>query len=43
MHGGLVGKYERQETIWNTKRRWEGDVKVNVKERGRGVVNWINL
>ena len=42
MHEGLVGMSERQETIWNSKRRWEVDVKVNVKERGRVAVNWIN-
>ena len=42
IHGGSVGKSERQGTIWNTKRRWEVDVKVNVKERVRGVANWIN-
>jgi len=43
MHGSLMGKSERQETIWNSKRRWEVDVKVNVKGRGRGFANWINL
>jgi hypothetical protein len=36
LHGGLVGKSEWQETNWNTKCRWEVDVKVNVKERVEG-------
>lgn len=42
MRGGLVGKSEGQGTIWNTKLRWEVGAKVNMKQRGRGVVNWIN-
>lgn len=41
MHGGLVWKSESQETVRNSKRRWEVEVKVNVKGRGRGFVNWI--
>jgi hypothetical protein len=36
LHGGLVGKSEGQETNWNTKRRWEVDVKVSVKGRVEG-------
>ena len=43
LHGGLVGKSERQETNWKTKRRWEVDVKVNVKERVEGPSTGLTL
>ena len=31
MIGGLLGKSEGQDTIWDTRRRWEIDDKVNMK------------
>jgi hypothetical protein len=37
-----VAKYEKKSS-WKSRRRWEGNVKIDVKEIGLEVVDWILL
>ena len=39
----LVGKPEVKSSIRRPRRRWEGNIKMDLEEVGRGVVEWIDL
>jgi len=38
-----VGKPERKEVTRKTRRRWEGNTKMTLKENRREGVDWFNL
>jgi hypothetical protein len=39
----LVGKSEGERQLMRTRRRWEGNIKMDLKEVGCGVIDWIDL
>jgi hypothetical protein len=39
----LVGKSERRRPLGRTIRRWDDNIKMNLREIGLGGFNWINL
>jgi hypothetical protein len=39
----LVGKSEGKRTIGRTRRGWEGNIRMDLREGGWEVVNWIHL
>jgi hypothetical protein len=39
----LVGKSEGERQLIGTRCRWEGNIKMDLKEVGCGVMDWINL
>jgi hypothetical protein len=39
----LVGKPERKRPLWRPRRRWEDNIKMDLKEMGCVVVDWIHL
>jgi hypothetical protein len=39
----LVGKPERKEVTWKTRRRWEGNTKMTLKENRREGVDWFKF
>ena len=39
----LVGKPERKRPLGRPRRRWEGNIKMDLQEFGCGVVDWIEL
>jgi hypothetical protein len=39
----LVGKPEGKRPLGTPRRRLDGDIKMDLKERGRDVVDWIHL
>jgi hypothetical protein len=41
--GLLVGKPEGKRPLGRTRRRWVDNIKMDLGERGWGVVNWIGL
>jgi hypothetical protein len=40
---GLMGKVKGKRPFGRPRRRYEGNIKINVKEIGRVGVGWINL
>jgi hypothetical protein len=38
-----VGKPEGRRPLGRPRRRWEGNIKMNVREVGWGGMDWINL
>jgi hypothetical protein len=40
---GFDGKARRKKTTWKTKCRWEGRIKMDLREIGWGGVEWIHL
>jgi hypothetical protein len=41
--GVLVEKLEGKRPVGRSRCRWEGDIKINRKEREWGCMDWINL
>jgi hypothetical protein len=39
----LVGKPEEKRPLWRPRCRWEDNIKMNLQEVGRGVMDWIEL
>jgi hypothetical protein len=39
----LVGKPERRRPLGRPRRRWEDNIKMDLREVGWGGVDWINL
>jgi hypothetical protein len=39
----LVGKPEVRRLLGRPRRRWEGNIKMNLREIGWGAVDWIDL
>jgi hypothetical protein len=39
----LVGKPEGKRPLGRSRRSWEGDIKINLKESDRDDVDWINV
>ena len=39
----LVGKPEGKRRLGRTRRRWEGNIKMNLEEVGCGGIDWIEL
>ena len=39
----FVRKPDRKEKTWKNCRRWEDDIKTNLQEMGRGLLQWIIL
>jgi hypothetical protein len=39
----LLGKPEGKRPLGRPRRRWVDNIKINVRERGWNVVDWINL
>jgi hypothetical protein len=39
----LVGRPEGRRPLRRTRRRWEDNIKMDLKERGFGDVDWIHL
>jgi hypothetical protein len=33
----------RKETTWKTRRRWKGNIKMDIQEVGCGSLDWIEL
>jgi hypothetical protein len=42
-HRVLVGKPEIKRPLGRPRRRWNDNIKVDLQEVGRGVMDWINL
>jgi hypothetical protein len=40
---GFGGKHRRKETTMKTRRRWEDNIKMYLREIGWGGMNWIDL
>jgi hypothetical protein len=38
-----VGKPERRRPLVRLKHRWEGNIKMNLREVGRNGIDWIGL
>ena len=43
MYGVLVGKPEGKRPLGRRRRRWEGNIKMDLQEVGCGDVDWIEL
>jgi hypothetical protein len=43
VHRLLVGKPEGKRPLGRPRRRWEGNVKMDLKEVGIDLANWIRL
>ena len=43
MHKGLVGKPEGKRPLGRPRRRWDGNIKVEVEEVGRVCGDWMEL
>jgi len=39
----LVGNHEGKSPLWRVRHRWEGNIKMDLQEVGRGGVDWIEL
>jgi hypothetical protein len=39
----LVGKLEGKRPLWIPRRRWEGNIKMDLQEVGCGGMDWIEL
>jgi hypothetical protein len=39
----LIGKPERRKPLGRPRRRWEDNIKMDVREAGCGGINWIDL
>jgi hypothetical protein len=39
----LVGKPERKKSLGRPRRRWEDGIRMDLRENGLGVVDWIQL
>jgi hypothetical protein len=39
----LVGKPEGRRPLWRPRRRWEDNIKMDLREVGWGDMDWINL
>jgi hypothetical protein len=39
----LVGRLERRRPLGRPRRRWEDNIKMDIREIGFGYVDWINL
>jgi hypothetical protein len=39
----LVGKLEGKRSFGRSRRRWETNIRINLKERWREVVDWMHL
>ena len=40
---GFSGETRGKETTWETRRRWEDNIKVDLQEVGCGGMDWIEL
>ena len=43
VHKVLVGKPEGKRPLGRPRRRWEGNIKMDLEEVGRGCVDWMEL
>jgi hypothetical protein len=43
MHSVSVGKLEGKRPLGRPRRRWEDDIKMDFREIGWGVMDWIDL
>ena len=43
VHKVLVGKPEGKRPLGRPRRRWEGNIKMDLKEMGRGCGDWMGL
>ena len=43
VHKVLVGKPERKRPFGRPRRRWEGNIKMDLQEVGRGCGDWMEL
>ena len=43
VYGVLVGKPERRRILGRPKRRWENNIKIDLREVGCGGMDWIEL
>jgi len=43
MYRVLVGKSEGKKPLWRTRRRWEGNIEMDLQEVGCGDMDWIEL
>jgi hypothetical protein len=43
VYGVLVGKAEGKRPLWRARRRWEDNIKMDLREVGCGGMNWIEL
>jgi hypothetical protein len=39
----LMGKPEGKRTLGRSRRRWVGNIKMDLREIGSGGMNWINM
>jgi hypothetical protein len=39
----LVGKPKEKRPLGRSRRRWEGDIRMDLRERGWKFVDWMNL
>jgi hypothetical protein len=42
-HRALVGKLEGRRPLGRPRRRWEDNIKMDLREAGWGSMDWINL
>jgi hypothetical protein len=43
MHTFLVGKLEGMRPLEGHRRRWEDNIKMNLRKIGRGTVDWVHV
>jgi hypothetical protein len=43
VYRGLVRKLEGKRSLGRARRRWEGNIKIDLKEVGCGSMGWIEL
>ena len=43
VYGVLVGKPEGKRPLGRPRRRWEGNIKIDLQEVESGVIDWIEL
>jgi hypothetical protein len=43
LYGGFVGKLEGKRPLGRPSRRWEDNIKMDIKEVGCEVMGWIDL
>ena len=43
VHRVLVGKPEGKSPLGRPRRRWEGNIKMDLQEEGRGCGDWMEL
>jgi hypothetical protein len=43
VHSIMVGKPEEKRQLGRPRRRWQGNIKVNLQEVGHGGMDWLDL